>query len=64
MFTVNVGEVFGTMTVTSGLTYTFKYVAENVIGLSEDSDLLIVAFARPPSKPSAVTFDEARSTRT
>lgn len=40
VFTVTVGESFDTMTVTSGLTYTFKYVAENIIGRSDDSNQL------------------------
>lgn len=40
VYTVHVGDTYGTMTVTSGLTYTFKFVAKNVIGYSEDSDLL------------------------
>lgn len=52
------------MTVTTGLTYTIKFVALNIIGYSEDSDLLQVAIATPPSKPSMITFDETRSTRT
>jgi len=64
VYTLNVGQVLGTMTVTKGLTYTYKYTAENVIGMSDDSDQLQVAFARPPNTPVMPTFDETRSTRT
>jgi len=64
VFTINVGEVNGFMTVTSGKTYTIKFVAQNVIGYSDDSDLLQVAIARPPSMPAKPTFDTSKSTRT
>lgn len=66
IFTINVGDSYDSnaMTVISGKTYTFKFVARNVIGYSDDSDLLQVALARPPSTPAAPTFDEAKSTRT
>jgi len=64
VYTVNVGDTYDGFTVTSGLTYTIKFLARNVIGYSEDSDLLQVAIARPPTKPSMVFFDEIRSTRT
>lgn len=64
VFTINAGEQFGSMTVTAGLTYTIKFVAQNVIGYSEDSDLLQVAIARPPIKPNMPIFDATRSTKT
>ncbi len=64
VFTINAGDKFDSMTVTPGLTYTIKYVAQNVIGYSEDSDLLQVAIARPPLKPNMPTFDATRSTKT
>lgn len=38
--TINVGTVYGTMTVSLGLVYTFKFTAENAMGPSDDSNLL------------------------
>lgn len=40
VFTLHVGDVCSGMTVTAGYTYTIKFVAQNIIGYSEDSDLL------------------------
>ncbi len=50
--TVNVGDVFSGNTISVGNIYTFKFVAENNVGLSLDSNLLQIAIARPPLKPS------------
>jgi hypothetical protein len=38
--TVNVGDVFNGYTIQSGSIYTFKYTAENLMGMSDDSNLL------------------------
>jgi hypothetical protein len=38
--TILVGDVFGSTTITAGKIYTFVYVAENTLGVSDDSDLL------------------------
>ena len=52
------------MTVSTSKIYTFKYVAQNALGLSEDSDLLQVAIAGPPNTPSMPTFVVAECNRT
>ena len=38
--TINVGANFSNNIITSGLIYTFYYVAENAIGMSDNSNLL------------------------
>ena len=62
-YTISAGDVVGTHTMTLGKIYTIKYVAENSVGLSLDSDQLYVALARKPNKPAQLTFDQERSTR-
>ena len=62
-YTINVGDVVGSHTITKGLIYTIKYVAENSVGLSQDSELLYVALAERAQKPNAPTFDIERSTK-
>lgn len=61
--TINVNDIFGSMTVASGLTYSFTYAAQNVIGFGPVSNTLQVALARPPTTPAAPTFNVALSNR-
>ena len=63
-YTIKAGDVAGSHTVELGNVYTIKYLAENAIGLSSDSDLLYVALASKPNKPNPPTFDDELSTRT
>ena len=63
-YVIKAGDVVGTHTVTIGRIYTVKYVAENAVGHSQDSELLYVALASRPQKPDAPTFDIKRSTQT
>ena len=62
-YTISAGDIVSTHTVTLGNIYTIKYVAENAVGLSQDSDLLYVALASKPLKPEPPTFDLSQSTR-
>ena len=62
-YTIQSGDIVNTHTVALGNLYTIKYVAENAVGLSPDSDLLYVALAARATKPNAPTFDSDRSTR-
>lgn len=62
-YTINVGDTVGTHTITKGLIYTIKYVAENLVGVSTDSSLLYVALAERAQKPASPTFDLERSTK-
>jgi hypothetical protein len=63
-YTIAAGNVVDTHTVVSGNIYTIKYLAENAVGKSLDSELLYVALARKPDTPSPPTFDSARSNKT
>ena len=63
-YTINQGDIVASHTMTIGNVYTIKYVAENAVGQSPDSDLLYVALASKPDKPNPPTFDSQRSTRT
>jgi len=63
-YTVNVGDSIGGHTIAVGNIYTFKYVAINAIGSSEDSDQIQVAIARAPTTPAAPTFNSELSNRT
>ena len=45
-YTVTAGDTIGAHTVSVGNTYTFKYVAENDVGVSLDSELLYATTAR------------------
>ncbi len=56
-YIIKAGDVVGTHQITIGRVYTIKYVAENTVGHSQDSDLLYVALASRPEKPDAPTFD-------
>ena len=62
--TIAEGDIVASHTIALGNIYTIKYVAENAVGLSQDSDLLYVALASKPDQPNAPTFDAERSTRT
>ena len=63
-YTILAGDLVDTHTIRLGNMYTLKYVAENSVGLSQDSSLLYVSLARKPNKPAPPTFDSKRSTRT
>ena len=63
-YTILAGDIVGSHTIALGNIYTIKYVAENAVGLSQDSDLLYVALASKPVQPNPPTFDAERSTRT
>lgn len=63
-YTISQGDVVASHIVSLGNIYTIKYVAENAVGLSQDSDLLYVALASMPEQPDPPTFDADRSTRT
>ena len=50
--------------ITSGLIYTFKYVANNIVGNSTESQEVRYAAASPPLKPNDPTKDLSKSTKT
>lgn len=56
-YTITTGDIVDTHTITIGNVYTLKYVAENAVGLSQDSDLLYVALASQANQPDSPTFD-------
>jgi len=62
-YDIAVDDVVGGHTVATGNFYAIKYIAENAVGMSLDSDLLYVALARQSETPAAPVFDETRSTR-
>jgi len=52
-YSIKAGDVVTPHTVTVGGFYAIKYIAENNMGLSADSELLYVALARKPTTPIA-----------
>lgn len=50
--------------ITSGTVYTFKFIANNIVGYSSFSSEVRYAAASPPAKPSTPTKDLSNSTKT
>ena len=48
----------------SGITYTFRVRARNIVGTSEFSNEVRYVISSPPDKPDVPTKDNSRSTRT
>lgn len=63
-YSIQAGDIIDTHTVTVGGFYAIKYIAENNMGLSADSELLFVALARKPTTPIAPVISNTLSTRT
>ena len=62
-YSLNVGQVVGSITMAQSKFYTIKYLALNAVGLSQDSTYTYIALARAPQTPTAPTFNESKSTR-
>jgi hypothetical protein len=63
-YSISAGDVVSSHTVAVGNFYAIKYIAENAMGLSADSQLLYVALARMPTTPIAPVISQTLSTRT